>query len=87
MPPTHVYLKRNPIHPYTYNDPDDLPYIQWKYVKLSVAYNLGDTGSISVADASEFSTFENVGVGTTNTGFLRIGEEIIEYSNAMRNML
>ena len=40
MPPSHVYVKRNPIHPYTYNDPNDLPYIQWKYVKLSVAYNM-----------------------------------------------
>jgi len=40
MPPSHVYVKRNPIHPYTYNNPDDLPYIQWKYVKLSVAYNM-----------------------------------------------
>jgi len=40
MPPTHVYVKRNPIHPYTYNDPADLPYIQWKYVKLSVAYSM-----------------------------------------------
>ena len=40
MPPTHVYVKRNPIHPYTYNDPADLPYIQWKYVRLSVAYNM-----------------------------------------------
>ena len=40
MPPTHVYVKRNPIHPYTYNNPADLPFIQWKYVKLSVAYNM-----------------------------------------------
>ena len=40
MPPTHVYVKRNPIHPYTYNDPNDLPFIQWKYVKISVAYNM-----------------------------------------------
>jgi len=40
MPPSHVYVKRNPVHPYTYNNPDDLPYIQWKYVKLSVAYNM-----------------------------------------------
>ena len=40
MPPTHVYVKRNPIHPYTYNDPADLPFIQWKYVKISVAYNM-----------------------------------------------
>ena len=40
MPPTHVYVKRNPIHPYTYNNPADLLYIQWKYVKLSVAYSM-----------------------------------------------
>ena len=40
MPPTHVYVKRNPIHPYTYNDPADLPYIQWKFVKLSIAYSM-----------------------------------------------
>ena len=40
MPPTHVYVKRNPIHPYTYNNPADLPYIQWKYVRLSVAYSM-----------------------------------------------
>ncbi len=40
MPPSHVYVKRNPIHPYTYNNPDDLPYIQWKYVRISVAYDM-----------------------------------------------
>ena len=40
MPPTHVYVKRNPIHPYTYNYPADLPYIQWKYVKISIAYSM-----------------------------------------------
>ena len=39
-PPTHVYVKRNPLHPYTYNNPDDLPFIQWKYVKLSTAYSM-----------------------------------------------
>ena len=39
-PPSYVYVTRNPVHPYTYNNPDDLPYIQWKYVKLSVAYNM-----------------------------------------------
>lgn len=40
MPPSHVYVKRNPIHPYTYNNPDDLPYIQWKYVRISIAYSM-----------------------------------------------
>ena len=32
-----------------------------------------------------FSTFENVGVGTTNVGYLLIGEEIIEYTNVSGN--
>ena len=40
MAPKYVYVKRNPIHPYTYNNPDDLPYIQWKYVKISTAYSM-----------------------------------------------
>ncbi len=40
MPPTYVYVKRNPIHPYTYNDPNDLLHIQWRYVKISTAYNM-----------------------------------------------
>ena len=41
-----------------------------KPTKLAVAYALGDTGSISVDDASNFSSFEGVGVGTTNTCLL-----------------
>jgi hypothetical protein len=39
-------------------------------------------GSISVDDSSAFSTFENVGVGTTNAGYLRIGDEVISYTSA-----
>jgi hypothetical protein len=58
-----------------------------KPTKLAVAYQLGDTGSISVDDASAFSSFENVGVGTTNTGFLRIGNEIIEYTSVSGNLI
>jgi hypothetical protein len=38
--PKYVYVKRNPIHPYSYNIPEDLPFIQWKYVKISTAYNM-----------------------------------------------
>ena len=52
-----------------------------KPTKLSVAYPQGSTGTISVDDASNFSIFENVGVGTTNVGFLRIEDEIIQYTN------
>jgi len=36
-----IYVKRNPRHPYRrYNHPDDLPYIQWKRVSRSIAYNM-----------------------------------------------
>ena len=40
MPPKHVWVKRNPIHPYTYNNSEDLPFIQWKLVKISTAYTM-----------------------------------------------
>ena len=58
-----------------------------KPTKLAVAYQLGETGTISVNDASNFSTFEGVGVGTTNTGFLRMGNEIIEYTSVDGNLI
>ena len=58
-----------------------------KPTKLAVAYELGSTGTISVDDAANFSTFENVGVGTTNTGFLRIANEIIEYTSVSGNII
>jgi hypothetical protein len=50
--------------------------------KLSIALAADSTGSISVEDSSAFSTFENVGVGTTNAGYLRIGDEVISYTSA-----
>jgi hypothetical protein len=58
-----------------------------KPTKLTAAYNSGDTGSISVQDSTLFSTFENVGVGTTNYGYLKIGEEIISYSSVTGNLI
>ena len=52
-----------------------------KPTKLTATYDVGSTGGIAVVNASQFSNFEGVGVGTTNVGFLRIGEEVIEYTN------
>jgi hypothetical protein len=48
-----------------------------KPTKLSIQYAADSTGSISVDNSSSFSTFENVGVGTTNAGYLLIGDEVI----------
>ena len=58
-----------------------------KPTKLTVAYNTGDTGSISVEDVTNFSTFENVGVGTTNYGYVRIGNEILSYTSTSGNLI
>ena len=58
-----------------------------KPTKLTAAYDVGSTGDISVANASQFSTFEKVGVGTTNVGFIQIGEELIEYTNVSGNTI
>jgi hypothetical protein len=49
--------------------------------KLSIQLAADSTGSISVDNSGAFSTFENVGVGTTNPGYLLIGDEVIEYTS------
>ena len=56
-----------------------------KPTKLSAFYDANSTGVISVDDASSFLEFENVGVGTTNSGYLMIGNEIIEYTSVSGN--
>ena len=50
--------------------------------KLSLAYNSDSTSAISIDSISNFTTFENVGVGTTNPGYVLIGDEIISYTSA-----
>ena len=54
---------------------------------MSVAYNVGDVGGIQVATASTFSNYENVAVGSTNYGYLQIGDEIISYSSVSGNTI
>ena len=58
-----------------------------KPTKLSTQLPADSTGSISVDDSNVFSTFENVGVGTTNPGYLLIGDEIIEYSSVSAGLI
>jgi len=52
-----------------------------KPTKLTSGYTFDSTSAILVDDSSVFSTFENVGVGTTNPGYLLIGNEIISYTS------
>ena len=58
-----------------------------KATTLSVEYPADSTDGISVNQASNFTTFENVGVGTTNVGLLIIGDEVIEYTNINGNTI
>jgi len=54
---------------------------------LTAAYDATSTDAIAVSIASSFTEFENVGVGTTNAGYIQIGDEIIEYTNVSGNTL
>jgi len=55
--------------------------------KLSIALETGNESSISVDDGSVYENFENVGVGTTNRGYIKLGKEIIEYNNVNGNVI
>lgn len=54
---------------------------------LSAEYSSTSTGPISVVDSSKFNTFENVGVGTTNKGYLLIGNEVISYTSTSSGII
>ena len=58
-----------------------------KPVKLTSPYTADSTSPISVSNGSQFENFENVGVGTTNVGYIQIGEEIIEYTSVSGNAI
>ena len=55
--------------------------------KLIADYESTSTSTILIADSTNFGTFENVGVGTTNPGYARIGQEIISYTGVSTNSL
>jgi len=46
-----------------------------------------ETTTIEVADSSNFITFEGLAVSATNKGYVKIGDEIIEYTAAASNQL
>ena len=58
-----------------------------KPTKLTSAYSSNSTSGLAVESAAAFSNFENVSVGSTNRGYLLIGEEIIEYSSVDGNTI
>jgi len=50
--------------------------------KLTNDLSASTTGNIVVENVNNLDTFESVGVGTTNYGYLKIGEEILSYESA-----
>ena len=61
--------------------PDTIP------TTITTEYSVDSTNGITVADSSSFETFEGVGIGTTNTGYVLIGNEVIEYTNVTGNTI
>jgi len=55
--------------------------------QLAADYDSSSTGSIIVDDATDFAEFENVGVGSTNLGYVKVGSEILSYSGVVSNTL
>jgi len=47
--------------------------------RLITEYSVSSTSSLAVEDNSNLKVFENATVSPTNSGFLKIGEEILEY--------
>ena len=56
-------------------------------VVLTSDYSKTDTTEIFVSDTSNFNSFENVGVGSTNPGYVLIGQEIISYEGTTATSL
>ena len=55
--------------------------------KLTSAYENDSTASISIGSTSDFTTFENVSVASTNPGYIKIRNEIIKYTGFSGNTL
>ena len=47
---------------------------------VSETYTSGSTSDLKVASVGLFASFENVGVSTTNPGYVKIGREILSYT-------
>jgi len=58
-----------------------------KPIKLNSDYDLNSTGDLIVSSTTNFSTFENVGVSSTNPGYILIGKEILSYQGVTATTL
>lgn len=58
-----------------------------KPIKLEQNYDKTSTGDIIVNTTVNFTTFENVGISSTNPGYIQIGNEILAYQGVVGNRL
>lgn len=58
-----------------------------KPIKLASDYEKDSNADILVDNTLNFSTFENVGISSTNPGYILIGNEIISYEGVTANTL
>jgi hypothetical protein len=58
-----------------------------KPTTLTTEYTNSDSTAISIASTAGFATFENVSVGATNPGYVRIDDEIIAYTGVANGQL
>jgi hypothetical protein len=75
-----MYFNRNHVNIYDVQS-DIIP------TKLSTSYNSSSTSPISVDSVGIFTSFENIGIATTNLGYILIGDEIISYSATSSGVL
>lgn len=56
-------------------------------VRITENYSNTATGSISIENTTNFTTFENLPVSVTNPGYIKINREIISYTGVSGNTL
>ena len=54
---------------------------------IPASYGRDSTSDITVSAGTAFTSFESVGVGTTNPGYLKIGDELIKYTSVSGNTI
>jgi hypothetical protein len=54
---------------------------------LSNAYGRDSTADITISAGTAFTSFEGVGVGSTNPGYLKVSDEIIKYTGVSGNTI
>jgi len=55
--------------------------------QLLLEYTRDSVAPLSVQNINLFNTFENIGIGTTNVGYVLVNDEVISYTSASGNQI